>query len=267
VYPYPVNVFGLSISIWNAAFALGVVIGFPLFHRAFSSDSTKFLWARYVVAVYLSAIAAKYFAYLFDANGTFRAPPGTTYVDWLLNPVAGPKTLYGVIVLMPITMRIALVGSGMNLRRALNLATPAMVAVLAAARVGCFLQGCCFGMHSTLFGLSFPPGSPAQAEQVTAGLVSIASMSVPVIPTQLIEAGFLACLAAWSWYRHHQGAVDAFVVAVCSYSVLRFLVEFVRADVDRGIYGPFAASQWIAIAVLTSALIASRRATAEAAKA
>jgi phosphatidylglycerol---prolipoprotein diacylglyceryl transferase len=259
VYPHGIHIFGVTVGIWNLAFLIGVLAGYPIFLHAFRREPAGALLARYAVVVYLSALAAKYFAYAFDVHGTFRAPPGTSLLSWLFNPVTGPKTLYGVIVLMPISLGLAFVGSGLPLRRILNLATPAMLVVLAIARIGCFLQGCCFGTQSSRFGLSFPPGSPAQGEQVTAGLVAIDAMSIPVVPTQLVEALSLALLAIWCSWRQRGGSTGNFIVAVCFYSLFRFVVEFFRADLDRGIYGPLATSQWIALATLTFCVVESRR--------
>jgi phosphatidylglycerol---prolipoprotein diacylglyceryl transferase len=259
VYPHDFHVLGVPLSVWNLTFLIGVLAGYPVFLRAFRRESTGALLARYAVVVYLSALAAKYFAYAFDVHGTFRAPPATSLLSWLFNPVTGPKTLYGVIVLMPSSLQLAFIGSDTPLRRALNLATPAMLVVLATARIGCFLQGCCFGTRSDVFGVSFPPGSPAQGEQVTAGLVPIDAMSMPVVPTQLIEAVFLALLAMWCSWRQRRSNTGSFVAAVCMYSIFRFGVEFFRADLDRGVYGPLATSQWITLAMLAASVLEFRR--------
>ena len=65
-----------------------------------------------------------------------------------------------------------------------------------------------------------------------------------------------------------RGAADPFglfVPVVAAYSVFRFVIEFVRADVERGFYGPLATSQWIALVVLAAAAIAAARVRVSAA--
>jgi phosphatidylglycerol:prolipoprotein diacylglycerol transferase len=207
--------------------------------------------ARYAVVVYLSALAAQLFAHAFDATGSLLPPPAVSVASWYLNPLAGPKTLYGVVVLLPLTVWIAGLGAHTPIRRSLDLYTPALLSVLSIARLGCLLQGCCFGLHSSDFGVPFPPGSAAQAQHVVAGLVALGEPSLPVIPTQGLEAVALALLAAWAVRKERRSPnASLFTPAIVVYSIFRFLIEFVRADVDRGLYGPLATSQWIALAIL-----------------
>lgn len=87
-------------------------------------------------------------------------------------------------------------------------------------RVGCFLNGCCYGqLTQQPWGVTFP---------YTAG-------PHPRHPTQLYEiAGLLVVLAFLEWrYRrpHRQGSIVALYLSL--YAVLRFSVEMLRGD-DRG---------------------------------
>jgi len=118
-------------------------------------------------------------------------------------------------------------------------------------RLGCFLGGCCFGSptHSAL-AIVFPGGSPASYEQAELGLLRDKSLpSLPVHPTQLYEA--LGCLAIAAWLilrtqprkRFDGQVLLAFLIA---YAVLRFALEFIRAD-DRGVFFGLSTSQWIGL--------------------
>ncbi len=267
MYPHDLHLPGATLSIWNSVFLLAIVAAYFVFRSSVGAEPRLTLpTLRYVVVVYLSALAAQIFAYAFDANTSLTPPPDVSAAAWYLSPLAGPKTLYGVIVLMPVSVALATFGTGLSLRRTLDLWTPAMLVVLATARVGCLLQGCCFGARSDLLGVSFPVGSPVYYQQLGAGLIAAGSPALPVIPTQAIEAAFLAMLALWSLRR--RGAADPFglfVPVVAAYSVFRFVIEFVRADVERGFYGPLATSQWIALVVLAAAAIAAARVRVSAA--
>lgn len=259
--PHDVLLFGWSFSIWNALFLAGVLLGYPVLLVASSRGgfSIHRLALRYLVTVYLSALAAQLFAYAFDANTSLSPPPGRGWAGYYLDPMAGPKTLYGVFVLLPITLGFAGWRSGVPLRRLLDLWSAPLLVVLATSRVGCFLQGCCHGIRSEAFGLSFPPGAPVYYEQLRAGLIAEGSRSLPVLPTQLLEAILLASLAGWTLARRCREGT--FVVVIAVYSVFRFAIEFARADVERGLYGPLATSQWIALLVLAvvAAVVTRRR--------
>lgn len=259
MFPHDIVVLGLSISVWNAAFLMGVVFGYAAlrFAAACGGFCVSALAIRYLITVYLSALAAQLFANAFDANTSLLPPPGRSWASTYLNPLPGPKTLYGVIVLLPVSVGIAGFRSGVPLARLLDLWSAPLLVVLAAARLGCFLQGCCHGARSAWFGISFPPGSPVYFAQLRGGLVAEGAWTLPVVPTQLLEAGFLAVLAVWALRRN--GGESIFVRTVAAYSVFRFGIEFVRADVERGIYGPLATSQWIALAVLAVVAVVAAR--------
>ena len=237
-------------------FLLAVVLAYFVFRK--TANAAPELTApgiRFVVVVYLSALAAQLFSYAFDLNTSLRVPLGMNGLGYYFDPLAGPKTLYGVIVLMPFSVGIATIGARVSLARALDVWTPPMLVVLSVVRVGCMLQGCCYGARSDLFGVSFPAGSPVYWQQRGAELIPEgAQWSVPVVPTQAIEAMFLALLALWSW-RHRNEPLPSglFLPAVLAYSFFRFAIEFVRADVERGVYGPLATSQWIALGTLAVA--------------
>jgi phosphatidylglycerol:prolipoprotein diacylglycerol transferase len=121
-------------------------------------------------------------------------------------------------------------------------------------RLGCFLGGCCFGLptHSR-FGIAFPAGSPASYAQFQAGLITSKNLvSLPVHPTQLYEAAGCLALAAWLIAyalprKRFDGQVLLLFLAL--YAVLRFFVEYLRAD-DRGALLGLSTSQLIGVLIL-----------------
>jgi phosphatidylglycerol---prolipoprotein diacylglyceryl transferase len=121
-------------------------------------------------------------------------------------------------------------------------------------RFGCFLGGCCFGVPTDgPFGLSFPAGSPASYEQYEGGLLRDKMLaSLPVHPTQLYEA--LGCLLIAAWllgYAHARKRFDGQVLLqfLIAYAVLRFAIEYLRAD-DRGALFGLSTSQLIGVAIV-----------------
>ena len=120
------------------------------------------------------------------------------------------------------------------------------------ARIGCFFEGCCFGRPSQLFGIRFPQGSKTMFMLYTLDPehTDLLTATQPIIPTQLIHSFsnfvifvFLVKLAL-SEKPRNPGYISA--VFLLSYSVTRFLIEFLRFD-PRGSFLMLSTSQWISV--------------------
>jgi len=123
-------------------------------------------------------------------------------------------------------------------------------------RLGCFFGGCCFGLPTEPpLGLVFPAGSAASYEQFEMGLLHDKHLSsLPVHPTQLYEAfGCLAIAAYLLLWLHPRKRFDGQVLLLflVLYAVLRFLIEFVRAD-DRGALLGLSTSQLIGVLIIAA---------------
>jgi phosphatidylglycerol:prolipoprotein diacylglycerol transferase len=106
---------------------------------------------------------------------------------------------------------------------------------LAVTRVGCFLNGCCYGEPADLpWAVTFPPGSQPQQAQAALGLIAPGAPALPVHPVQLYE--FAAALGMFGllWWRFPRRRFAGEVVAAFGllYGIWRFAVEFLRADSD-----------------------------------
>lgn len=110
----------------------------------------------------------------------------------------------------------------------------------AIARVGCFLAGCCYGIESDIFSISYTI--------MDNGIANTANR----IPVQLIEAAFnvgifiylfvLICKDDWK-------KKNLLLRYTIIYSCGRFLLEFIRGDTVRGILHGISFSQVISIIV------------------
>jgi len=110
-------------------------------------------------------------------------------------------------------------------------------------RVGCFLNGCCYGNRTaSRLGVRFPALSPAWWSQQTIqtmprqreleAMVEAMPRSLPVHPVQLYEAAgnlvlYLVILVIFR-RRHRPGRVTA--AYLTGYAILRFTVECFRGD-------------------------------------
>jgi phosphatidylglycerol---prolipoprotein diacylglyceryl transferase len=117
----------------------------------------------------------------------------------------------------------------------------------AIGRLGCFCAGCCYGKTTQLpWGVTFTDVYAARAVGTP--------MDVPLHPSQIYESlGAFLIFLFLLWLaprkRFHGQVVLAYVAA---YSAMRFGLEFLRGDLDRGAWlgGTVSTSQAIAVVLL-----------------
>ncbi|HEY1536855.1 MAG TPA: prolipoprotein diacylglyceryl transferase [Polyangiaceae bacterium] len=138
-----------------------------------------------------------------------------------------------------------------------DVAAPSLASGLMLTRIGCYLFGCDFG---TPLGANAPvwlkrlgtfprwpndvldgAGSPAWLQHVDLrGLSVSAQASLPVHPTELYEslAGALLLVLSWQLRKASRFRGEVFLAFTFGYGYLRFLLEIVRDDSERGSFGP-----------------------------
>jgi prolipoprotein diacylglyceryltransferase len=133
----------------------------------------------------------------------------------------------------------------LSVPRFLDLIAAPLGIAIAFVRVGCFVAGCDYGKVTSLpWAVRFPGGSPAFGDHVHGGLVPPGrDASLPVHPTQLYEAllGVVIFLVVSRAGVRRPGG--RFVLAAMMYAVGRSLIETLRGDGSRGLFGPLSTSQ------------------------
>ena len=114
----------------------------------------------------------------------------------------------------------------------------------AFGRVGCFFAGCCYGRPYHGFGaVVFPEGSQALS-------------GVELFPVQLVEAILVMILAIvlilLEVKKKFYYTIETYLI---TYSVIRFILEFMRYDAVRGEAFGLSTSQWISIVVFIGTVI------------
>ena len=138
--------------------------------------------------------------------------------------------------------------------RALDLGGRVLPLGLFFGRMGCWFGGCCFGLPTNAwYGVSFPAWSPASEQQWRAHLLDHPGLaSLPVLPAQLME-GFGSLLIAFFILvvvePRKRFTGQTFCVSMSLYAVLRFGLEYLRAD-DRGGTLGLTTSQWIGVLIV-----------------
>jgi phosphatidylglycerol:prolipoprotein diacylglycerol transferase len=132
---------------------------------------------------------------------------------------------------------------------------PSLALGSAVGRVGCFLNGCCFGgVTGVPWAVTFPAGSLPWGRQVAAGLIPLgAARSLSVHPAQLYAAlDGLLLLGLLTWFfprRRRDGEVMALLMV--TYPVSRFAIECLRGD-EPALLAGMTLSQWISVVLLAA---------------
>ncbi|MEI6533609.1 MAG: prolipoprotein diacylglyceryl transferase [Candidatus Roizmanbacteria bacterium] len=95
-----------------------------------------------------------------------------------------------------------------------NLFAPAIALGLAIGRIGCFLQGCCYGIATSLpWGVNFGDGILRH-------------------PTQLYESLFALLMFFYLLYckKHKPAPGQLFRMFITNYFIFRFLIEYIRVE-------------------------------------
>ena len=139
-----------------------------------------------------------------------------------------------------------------------DLIIPSFFIGLGFGRLGCLMNGCCFGDRCSLpWAIHFPQESAAWGALYVRGyLGEAATMTYGLHPTQIyssITAFLLAALtAAFFWRRPFEGSV--LVLGMLLYSIQRFLIEFLRGDEFGQLGTIFTPSQLISGAIFVAGL-------------
>jgi phosphatidylglycerol---prolipoprotein diacylglyceryl transferase len=211
--------------------------------------------------IFLAGIVGARLFYVIEYHETFF-PPGRPLRDGLLDVInipAGGLVVFGSLPAAGIAAWWFAKRRGLPLLRLADCIVPGMLVGLAVGRIGCFLNGCCYGGPCDLpWAVRFPPESPPWIDQVQRGLLpppaanEPVSWSLPVHPAQLyaaIDAALLAWLAvAFTPFARRQGEVFALVLTL--HPLSRILLEQIRVDEPAALGTPLSISQLISVGLL-----------------
>lgn len=156
----------------------------------------------------------------------------------------GGLVYYGGLFTGIITLFLYVKKHHLPFLKIIDVVIPSAALGLGFGRIGCFLNGCCFGkiaphipwaMHfpRTLDKTGMVDGSPAFLHQYELGLVHLSDMhTLPIHPTQLYsflsDVALFFILSAFFRFRNRNGEVLLLFGII--YSVIRFCMELLRGD-------------------------------------
>ncbi|MBI4833858.1 MAG: prolipoprotein diacylglyceryl transferase [Planctomycetes bacterium] len=176
----------------------------------------------------------------------------------------GGLVFYGGLILATPASLYYIWKKKISILKIADIVSPSVALGLAFGRIGCLLNGCCFGKlaEGSRLGICFPNlnatadslpvNNPVFAHQLNERLISSDALcSLPVYPTQVFEAIFCVVLFAFLAIvfnkKPRQGLVLGLLMLL--YSTGRFTIEFWRGDKDGVLLG-LTDSQLISLGVI-----------------
>lgn len=178
---------------------------------------------------------------------------GARLTDWLVHPGpislggvgSGAGTFLGGFLLAVCATGIAARRAKISFWRLTDSFAPGLALGVAIVRIGCFAAGCDYGKPTEFaWGVVFTSPVAAQITGVPLG--------VRLHPSQLYESalGLLIFGALLALERKPQPPGFLILAFVSFYAAGRFFLEFLRGDMDRGLWGPLSTSQWLSLLTL-----------------
>jgi phosphatidylglycerol---prolipoprotein diacylglyceryl transferase len=215
---------------YGALVALGVIAALPLMMRLgqrehFPKVQEVYDWVS--LALIAGFLGARLF-YVLQHAGWYRQHPLKIIAFW-----EGGLIFYGGVIGAVAAFWGYARLKKIDVWRILDFLFPFVALVHAFGRVGCFLNGCCYGRLCRLpWAVQFP------------------NLPHPVHPTQLYEMAYLFVLFGFLYHfypkRSFAGQVTALYLFF--YGAGRFVIEFWRADNPMWVFLTW--NQWLSVALM-----------------
>ena len=234
---YPQLIPGLPLQTFGACIAVGILLAWKLVERLWKGPDLNTLVFLLVTAGIAGARIAHVVEY-WHADG-FDQHFLRVFAVW-----SGGLVFYGGLLAAFVVLAVWCFVKRPDV---LGLADVLAVGVPlghAFGRIGCFCYGCCWGKVSdSAIAVAFPAHSPVWYSQVASGLIAkSAPHTLPVLPTQLVEASALLVLFAVLFLLYRRFRAYTAATYCIGYGVLRFFVEFLRDD-ERPVWGSLSSAQ------------------------
>ncbi len=257
MYPILFKLGPLTLHAFGVMMAFGFLVALGVMRRLAQRDLVELdetQLSQLLVWLMVGGVVGARLAYVIEHwQGEFAANPAA-----IIRIDQGGLMFYGGVIGAIVAIRLFARWQGRHTLALLDLCAAALPLGHAFGRLGCFLNGCCYGrLSSASCAVSFPAGSLAWRDQLAAGLINAsAAASLPLLPTQLIELVANLILFAFL-YRlalrlPRRGTITAAYLML--YAVIRFNTEFLRGDL-RWSSGGLSIGQWISSVIFAVGLL------------
>jgi phosphatidylglycerol:prolipoprotein diacylglycerol transferase len=173
----------------------------------------------------------------------------------------GGLVLYGGIILATVTYFVMCRMNKVDPLKFGDAVVPAVFVGIAFGRLGCFLNGCCYGNACSLpWAVQFPKESAAWGALVKNGfLMPDALQTMPLHPTQLYSSinGIVLAVVMIAYYRYRKGDGSVMALAMMLYPISRIGLEILRNDEAGQLGTGLTISQLVSLGVLAGGILLS----------
>lgn len=232
----------LSVYSWGFTLSIAILLGVLLamkMARDIDFDSDRILDLA-IVLVVGGIVGARLFYVLVYEPGRYLREPLQIFALW-----NGGMVYYGALIGGFVAGVIYVVKKGLPFWKLADLVSPPLALGYGIVRIGCFLNGCCYGKPTNSFlGVVFPnlDGTPS-FEHLTR------------YPTQLFSSAFGFILFGFLMFLWKRKKFDGqlFLLFLILYAIERFIVEMYRENLI--IFGNVTVSQFVSVLIIIPALI------------
>lgn len=170
----------------------------------------------------------------------------------------GGIVLYGGILSAAVAFFVFRARRKFPILPTMDVIAPSIALGVGIGRIGCFLNGCCWGDACGLpWAVRFPARSAPWWAEMNRGLIASTDLtSLPLHPTQIYSTidGLVICLLLCAYYPLRRRDGEVFGLFMLTYPITRFLIEYLRND-EMALQFGMTISQLISIVIFAGGLI------------
>lgn len=211
---------GVEVTSWGVMLVIAFIAGIWLAERRCQKYGVpRAIIPDLSLVLIVAGVVGGRLAYVIENFSSYAEHPGEIFKVW-----EGGLIFYGGFILAIVCGIIFVKRKHISVARMMDIAAPSVALGLGFARIGCFLNGCCYGKQTNLpWGVVFPSDSPA-------GWVFDAP--IPIHPAQLYSSigafSILAILLVVEKKGMRRASGYLFLMFLVLYSVGRFFIDFLR---------------------------------------
>lgn len=236
---------GKFISLYGVMIAIGILaagfVGYKLCTRNSLSGDWFLVFCAYAIGAGMFGAKILFMIINFDQIEWNRMLDP----DYLMLVMQGGFVFYGGVIGGALMLLLAAFIHKQPVLKYLEAAIPCIPIAHGFGRIGCHFASCCYGI---------PYDGPFH---IIYHAPAYAPVETPLFPVQLLEATLNLILAAVliSYIWKKGCTINSVAIYGLSYGIIRFLLEYLRYDEERGGFLMFSTSQWISIFIIAMVLI------------